>query len=199
MIKKDVLELIAEVEGKRKAELEKIDVQLEDAKEKEAAYSAQVEKALDSGDVTDDTALAELNLRAQRRRIDRLNKERQELRAVPLFSVEESRHIVEGCRDGYQEEWNRQKQRLQEIAEELGELEAEISQSSNDFGSAVREIRNAITRNGVKVSLNPVEEAGNGPYVARNHYQLNSPTYAGDFSTKHVHEAVQALKEVFER
>ena len=73
----------------RKVVIENLKGIIEDADEQAAKYKAQVEEALDLTDVSQETALADLNYRAQTRRKAKTEKELAAVEAEPLFSEEE--------------------------------------------------------------------------------------------------------------
>lgn len=73
----------------RKAIVENLKGLIEDADEQATKYKAQVEEALDLTDVTQETALADLNYRAQTRKKAKTEKELAAVEAEPIFSREE--------------------------------------------------------------------------------------------------------------
>ena len=78
----------------RRVVIENLKGIIEDADEQAAKYKAQVEEALDLTDVSQETALADLNYRAQTRRKSKTEKELAAVEAEPLFSEEEVKSML---------------------------------------------------------------------------------------------------------
>lgn len=192
MLKTELFKIIKEREDERQEAVETLDTELTEANNKAAIYAGQVDKALDSGEVTEDTALAELNLRAQRRKADRLTKEKEGIKEVPLFSIQETKDLLKEVDDGYREEWSKTCERLEQISAELDTILTATETMSADHAACAVELKAAIQRNGYKIPpYNGFGAAGKAPQ-----YVLN-PNYTPDLYTReHIETAKKELDEL---
>lgn len=194
MLKNDLYEIIHDREATRKEELTTIDTELEDAKAQAAELSAAVEAALESGEVTEETALADLKLRAQNRRKEKLTEERKALRAVPLFSIQETRELMKNCDDSYKEEWEECLVEVRGIIEDLKDILAVAEELSRDHALCGMELRAAIQRNGYTIEPRDGTPTGRG----KEYYDLKPRRNPEDFERAPLEEAVKALQKIAE-
>ena len=192
MLKNDLCKIIHEREVTRKEELATIDTALEDAKAQAAELSATVEAALESGEVTEETALADLKLRAQNRRKEILTEERKALRAVPLFSIQETRELMKNCDESYTKKWAECLTKAKEITKDLENLLQVGEELSRDHAACGMELRAAIQRNGYTIEARDGSPAGRG----KEYYNLKPRRTPEDYERAPLEEAVKALQDI---
>ena len=192
MLKSSLIDLIKERESERKKVIDEIDAELAETAKQEKSFSDQVDRALDTGEVTESTALAELNLRAQRRKAERLQKEKESYRGEPLFSIQETKDLLEEVNKTYREEWACILDQLRELKKELSDILEAAEAESADHAACARELKAAIERSGYKVQ--PYNGAGAAAKVPQ--YNLSPNDEPNYWKREHIEKAIAEIDEL---
>ena len=168
----------------RRVILENLKGIIEEADEQAAKYKAQVEEALDLTEVSQETALADLNYRAQTRRKAKTEKELAAVEAEPLFSEEEVNSmlrqlntITDTLTDPLYHELLEEYQKMSAIIDKLEEIH-------DNNRSVSKSLLQSVKKWGLHRDSNGV---------------LRSPNnYPKDWSIKKLREALKELnKEIY--